>query len=249
MSYATILGLSLPLLLGGINEGPIAGDAAAARARPAAEVAMPAELGRRVQDITETVLLHHIDPPARQQMILDGIHQLYQASGLPVHRGGRARARVAFGAPLQMGIAAEAELADIVLTEFVPTWSVREALSDRLPEGFALPPGFSVEEAPSKTFDFSHVSISYPGKPGAPNERVDAEGKTWTFILKLVPANRTADATDATMNIGSVQQRLNDLGMAIVASERRSQAYLQTFVDGEIEKWARVIKTAGVSAD
>ncbi len=61
-----------------------------------------------------------------------------EASGLPVHRGGRPRARVAFGAPLQMGIEAEAELADIVLTEFVPTWFVREALADRLPEGWRL---------------------------------------------------------------------------------------------------------------
>ena len=62
-----------------------------------------------------------------------------EASGLPVHRPlGRARARVAFGAPLSMGIAAEAELADIVLTEVCPVWRVREAIAGRCPEGWRL---------------------------------------------------------------------------------------------------------------
>ncbi len=62
-----------------------------------------------------------------------------EASGLPVHRPlGRARARVAFGAPLSMGIAAECELADIVLTEVCPAWRVREAVAGRCPEGWRL---------------------------------------------------------------------------------------------------------------
>ena len=62
-----------------------------------------------------------------------------EASGLPVHRPlGRARARVAFGAPLSMGIAAERELADIVLTEVCPVWRVREAIAGRCPEGWRL---------------------------------------------------------------------------------------------------------------
>lgn len=62
-----------------------------------------------------------------------------EASGLPVHRPvGRARARVAFGAPLPIGIAAERELADVVLIEVCPVWRVREAISGRLPEGWRL---------------------------------------------------------------------------------------------------------------
>ena len=37
--------------------------------------------------MTDTVLEHHIDPPARQQMILTGIQALYKAAGTPVpHR-------------------------------------------------------------------------------------------------------------------------------------------------------------------
>jgi tripartite-type tricarboxylate transporter receptor subunit TctC len=94
-----------------------------------------------------------------------------------------------------------------------------------------------------------------PNLPSAQEQGlVDFEAYYWDafFLPKGTPApivQKLHDATDATMNIVSVQRRLNDLGMAIVAPERRSQAYLQTFVDGEIEKWARVIKTAGVSAD
>lgn len=60
-------------------------------------------------------------------------------TSLPLHRpAGRARARVAFGAPLPAGMAAEGELADIVLTEAVPVWALRDALEGRLPEGWRL---------------------------------------------------------------------------------------------------------------
>jgi carboxyl-terminal processing protease len=45
--------------------------------------AMPADLSRRVQEVADVVLEHHIDPPARQQMILSGIKMLYRSAGLP----------------------------------------------------------------------------------------------------------------------------------------------------------------------
>lgn len=62
-----------------------------------------------------------------------------EASGLPAFvPAGRGRPRVAFGAPLLAGLVAEAELADIVLTEFEPTWRVRESLADSLPGGWRL---------------------------------------------------------------------------------------------------------------
>lgn len=71
--------------------------------------------------------------------LADAWESALEGSGLPLHRpAGRTRARVAFGAPLPVDIAAEGELADIVLTEFVPTWLVRQALSDRLPDGWRL---------------------------------------------------------------------------------------------------------------
>jgi hypothetical protein len=67
------------------------------------------------------------------------------ATGLPLHRpAGRIRARVAFGAPLQVGIAAERELADLFLVERVPAWRMREALAGVLPDGWSLVDLFDV---------------------------------------------------------------------------------------------------------
>lgn len=61
------------------------------------------------------------------------------SSGLPVHRpAGRVRARLAFGAPIQLGIAAERELADLFLSELAPVWRVRDALANVMPEGWRL---------------------------------------------------------------------------------------------------------------
>jgi hypothetical protein len=62
-----------------------------------------------------------------------------EGSGLPLHLPvGRARSRVAFGAPLPAGMAAERELADIVLTDLVPIWRVRECMTLCLPHGWRL---------------------------------------------------------------------------------------------------------------
>ena len=62
-----------------------------------------------------------------------------EASGLPLFRApGRARPRIAFGAPIPARLELERELADIVLTEFVPTWRVREGLAEHLPAGWRL---------------------------------------------------------------------------------------------------------------
>lgn len=68
-----------------------------------------------------------------------------EASGLPLYRpAGRARARIAFGAPLPVGIAAEAEPAEILLAERVPLWQVRAAVEGVLPAGWRLVDLFDV---------------------------------------------------------------------------------------------------------
>jgi uncharacterized protein DUF2344 len=62
-----------------------------------------------------------------------------EATGLPAHRpAGKARAHVAFGAPVPAAIELERELADIVLTELVPRWRVRETLLPVVPRGWQL---------------------------------------------------------------------------------------------------------------
>jgi tripartite-type tricarboxylate transporter receptor subunit TctC len=45
----------------------------------------------------------------------------------------------------------------------------------------------------------------------------------------------------------AVQERLQELGYTLVASDRRSSEYLQKFVKSEIERWATVIKGAGIA--
>jgi tripartite-type tricarboxylate transporter receptor subunit TctC len=56
------------------------------------------------------------------------------------------------------------------------------------------------------------------------------------------------DATITTMATPAVQDRLTDLGYALVTPDRRSSEYLQKFVETEIEKWEGVIKAVGIAA-
>jgi tripartite-type tricarboxylate transporter receptor subunit TctC len=72
------------------------------------------------------------------------------------------------------------------------------------------------------------------------------------FLPKGTPApivQKLNDATVKAMNTSSVQQRLKELGVTVVAPERRSPEYLQGFVVSEIEKWAPTIRRANVKAD
>lgn len=59
-------------------------------------------------------------------------------TGLPVTRGDDGRPKVAFGAPLTVGIAAEHEYLDLSLTERWPRWRVREVLEGAIPDGWAM---------------------------------------------------------------------------------------------------------------
>lgn len=62
------------------------------------------------------------------------------AAGVPVARttDARGRPRISFGAPLPVGMAADAEFIDVVLTERWPIWRLREALAPHLPPGWGL---------------------------------------------------------------------------------------------------------------
>ena len=55
------------------------------------------------------------------------------------------------------------------------------------------------------------------------------------------------DAVVATMEKDSVQERLREFGADVVAPERRSPEYLQSFLEHEIKKWAEFIKQNGVT--
>jgi len=79
-------------------------------------------------------------PELAQREVAEGWVAAIGDAGLPVAwtEGARSRPRIAFGAPLPIGMAANAELIDVVLTERWPVWRLREALADRLPAGWSL---------------------------------------------------------------------------------------------------------------
>ncbi len=78
-------------------------------------------------------------PELAGRELIDVWETALEASALPLFRPvGRVRGRIAFGAPIPATLEVERELADILLTEFVPTWRVREGLADHLPDGWRL---------------------------------------------------------------------------------------------------------------
>ena len=83
---------------------------------------------------------------------------------------------------------------------------------------------------------------------------VDFEANYWNglFLPKGTPepiVQKLHDAVVATIDNASVQARLKEIGVTVVAPERRSREYLQKFVASEIEKWAGPIKISGVRLD
>jgi tripartite-type tricarboxylate transporter receptor subunit TctC len=72
------------------------------------------------------------------------------------------------------------------------------------------------------------------------------------FLPKATPSEiiqKLHDATVATIDTPTVQERLKEIGVTMVTPERRSPEYLAKFVVSEIKKWADPIKASGVSLD
>ena len=72
------------------------------------------------------------------------------------------------------------------------------------------------------------------------------------FLPKGTPepiVRRLNSAMNDMLENPSLRKRLEDLGLEIVAPERRSPEYLAKFVREEVERWGRLIKAAGISAD
>jgi tripartite-type tricarboxylate transporter receptor subunit TctC len=82
----------------------------------------------------------------------------------------------------------------------------------------------------------------------------DFDAYIWNgiFLPKDTPdaiAKKLHDATVEAMNTPAVQERIREMGGAVVAPERRSPEYLQRFVQDEIKKWAAPINASGISID
>jgi len=94
-----------------------------------------------------------------------------------------------------------------------------------------------------------------PNLPSAHEQGLaDFDSYFWSgfFLPRGTPApvvKKLHDATIATMNTPAVQERLKEVGVTVVAADRRSAVYLQQFVASETEKWAATIKASGVSID
>jgi tripartite-type tricarboxylate transporter receptor subunit TctC len=145
----------------------------------------------------------------------------------------------------------------------VPYRSTAQALQDLLPGRLdyqCVPIAAAVPQVESKTI--KAVAIMAPTRspilpmlPTAHEQGVaDFEVDTWyaIFLPKGTPAPIIAKlntATVAAMNAADVQARLDELGIEVVAPERRSPDYLAAFVVREIAKWAGPIRAAGISMD
>jgi len=82
----------------------------------------------------------------------------------------------------------------------------------------------------------------------------DFEAITWTafFLPKGTPpeiVDKLHAAIVQMMDTPALAERMRELGVTLVPSERRSPQYLADFVAREIEKWGAPIKAAGIHAD
>jgi tripartite-type tricarboxylate transporter receptor subunit TctC len=95
-------------------------------------------------------------------------------------------------------------------------------------------------------------SPAIPSLETAAEQGFAIDADTWNalFVPKGTPPQivqkLNAAAIDA-MNTPDVQERLKDMGANIVTPDRRSPEYLAAFISGEIEKWAAVVKAAGMA--
>ena len=80
------------------------------------------------------------------------------------------------------------------------------------------------------------------------------ESSVWNalFFPKGTPAaivQKMARAVNDMLDDPAVRKRLEDLGLEIVPPERRGPEYLAKFVPEEIERWAKVVKAAGITPE
>jgi tripartite-type tricarboxylate transporter receptor subunit TctC len=101
----------------------------------------------------------------------------------------------------------------------------------------------------------SERAANLPDVPTAPEQGFGSlEALTWfaLFVPTGTPEpviRRLHDATVLAMDTPSVQEQLLKAGATIVSPERRSSAFLKTFVESEIERNAKSIRASGVSIE
>ena len=92
--------------------------------------------------------------------------------------------------------------------------------------------------------------LATTGEQGLPG----VEASVWNafFFPKGTPepiVRKMNKAMSDTLDDPVIRKKLEDLGLEIVAPERRSPDYLAKYLPEEIERWAKPIRQAGISAD
>ena len=92
--------------------------------------------------------------------------------------------------------------------------------------------------------------IPTSGEQGLPG----VESSVWNafFVPKGTPepiVRKLNKAMNDTLDDANIRKRLEELGLVIVPNERRTPEYLAKFLPQDIERWAKVIHAAGISAD
>jgi putative tricarboxylic transport membrane protein len=92
--------------------------------------------------------------------------------------------------------------------------------------------------------------LATTGEQGLPG----VEASAWNAFLlpKGAPdaiVRRLNRASSQTLDNPVIRKRLEELGLEIVPPERRTPEYLAQFLPQEIERWAKPIRAAGISAD
>ena len=94
------------------------------------------------------------------------------------------------------------------------------------------------------------VAAATTGEQGVPG----VEASVWNafFLPKGTPepiVRKLNKAMSDTLDNAGIRSKLEELGLEIIPPERRSPEYLAKYLPEEIERWAKPIREAGISAD
>ena len=94
------------------------------------------------------------------------------------------------------------------------------------------------------------ADLATTGEQGLPG----VEASVWNafFLPKGTPepiVRKLNKAMSDTLDNPSIRKRLEELGLEITPPEQRSPEYLAQYLPQEIERWAKPIREAGISAD
>ncbi len=94
------------------------------------------------------------------------------------------------------------------------------------------------------------AELATTGEQGLPG----VEASVWNafFLPKGTPdpiVRKLNKAMSDTLDNAAIRKRLEELGLEIMPPERRTPEYLAKYLPEEIERWAKPIREAGISAD